>query len=76
MNIIVKGIRYIANIGDKSGSLMLNSLHLKRSEDCNLNLITVGKLNTEVNSYVPFWLYQNKDKKKQKTKKKTNNYFK
>ena len=34
---------------------MLNSLHLKRSEDCNLNLITVGKLNTEVNSYVPFW---------------------
>ena len=36
------------------GSLMLNSLHLKRSEDCNLNLITVGKLNTEVNSYVPF----------------------
>jgi hypothetical protein len=32
----------------------LNSLHLKRSEDCNLNLITVGKLNTEVNSYVPF----------------------
>jgi hypothetical protein len=33
---------------------MLNSLHLKRSEDCNLNLITVGKLNTEVNSYVPF----------------------
>ena len=39
----------------KSGSLMLNSLHLKHSEDCNLNLITVGKLNTEVNSYVPFW---------------------
>jgi hypothetical protein len=38
----------------KSGSLMLNSLHLKRSEDCNLNLITAGKLNTEVNSYVPF----------------------
>ena len=38
----------------KSGSLMLNSLHLKRSEDCNLNLITIGKLNTEVNSYVPF----------------------
>jgi hypothetical protein len=36
------------------GSLMLNSLHLKRSEDCNLNVITVGKLNTEVNSYVPF----------------------
>ena len=35
----------------KSGSLMLNSLHLKRSEDCNLNLITVEKLN----SYVPFW---------------------
>ena len=35
-------------------SLMLNSLHLKRSEDCNLNLITVGKLNNEVNSYVPF----------------------
>ena len=34
---------------------MLNSLHLKCSEDCNLNLITVGKLNTEVNSYVPFW---------------------
>jgi hypothetical protein len=34
---------------------MLNSLHLKRSEDCNLNLITVGKLNTVVNSYVPFW---------------------
>jgi hypothetical protein len=34
---------------------MLNSLHIKRSEDCNLNLITVGKLNTEVNSYVPFW---------------------
>jgi hypothetical protein len=27
---------------------------LKHSEDCNLNLITVGKLNTEVNSYVPF----------------------
>jgi hypothetical protein len=26
---------------------MLNSLHLKRSDDCNLNLITVGKLNTE-----------------------------
>jgi hypothetical protein len=24
---------------------MLNSLHLKRSEDCNLNLITVGKFN-------------------------------
>ena len=22
--------------------------------NCNLNLITVGKLNTEVNSYVPF----------------------
>ena len=40
---------------------MLNSLRLKRSEDCNLNLITVGKLNTEVNSYVPFL---------------TNNYFK
>jgi hypothetical protein len=39
----------------KSGSLMLNLLHLKRSEDCNLNLITVEKLNTEVNSYVPFW---------------------
>jgi hypothetical protein len=39
----------------KSGSLMLNLLHLKRSEDCNLNLITIGKLNTEVNSYVPFW---------------------
>ena len=39
----------------KSGSLMINSLRLKRSEDCNLNLITVGKLNTEVNSYVPFW---------------------
>ena len=39
----------------KSGSLMLNLLHLKRSEDCNLNLITVGILNTEVNSYVPFW---------------------
>jgi hypothetical protein len=35
-------------------SLMLNSLHLKRSEDCNLNLITAGKLNTGVNSYVPF----------------------
>jgi hypothetical protein len=35
--------------------LMLNSLHLKRSEDYNLNLITVGKLNIEVNSYVPFW---------------------
>ena len=34
---------------------MLNSLHLKRSEDCNLNLITVRKLNTEVNSYVSFW---------------------
>ena len=34
---------------------MLNSLHLKRSEDCNLNLIIVGNLNTEVNSYVPFW---------------------
>ena len=34
---------------------MINSLRLKRSEDCNLNLITVGKLNTEVNSYVPFW---------------------
>jgi hypothetical protein len=34
---------------------MLNSLHLKRSEDCNLNLITIGELNTEVNSYVPFW---------------------
>jgi hypothetical protein len=33
---------------------MLNSLHLKHSEDCNLNIITVGKLNTEVNSYVPF----------------------
>ena len=28
--------------------------HLKRSENCNLNLITVGKLNTEVNRYVPF----------------------
>ena len=39
----------------KSESLILNSLHLKCSEDCNLNLITVGKLNTEVNSYVPFW---------------------
>ena len=39
----------------KSWSLMLNSLHLKHSDDCNLNLITVGKLNTEVNSYVPFW---------------------
>jgi hypothetical protein len=39
----------------KSGSLKLNSFHLKRSEDCNLNLITVGKLNTEVNSYVLFW---------------------
>jgi hypothetical protein len=24
-------------------------------EDCNLNLITIGKLNTEVNNYVPFW---------------------
>jgi hypothetical protein len=35
----------------KSGSLMLNSLHLKHSEDCNLNLITVGKLNTEVNRF-------------------------
>jgi hypothetical protein len=34
---------------------MLNSLHLQHSEDCNLNLITVGKLNTEVNRYVPFW---------------------
>ena len=34
---------------------MLNSLHLKHSEDCNLNLITVGKLNTELNRYVPFW---------------------
>ena len=34
---------------------MLNSLHLKRSEDCNLNLITVGKLNTEMNRYVSFW---------------------
>jgi hypothetical protein len=34
---------------------MLNSFHLKHSEDCNLNLITVGKLNTEVNSYVLFW---------------------
>jgi hypothetical protein len=33
---------------------MLNSLHLKRSEDCNLNIIIVGKLNTEVNSYIPF----------------------
>ena len=33
---------------------MLNSLHLNRSEDCNLNLIIVGKLNTEVNSYIPF----------------------
>jgi hypothetical protein len=30
---------------------MLNSLHLKRSEDCNLNLI---KLNTDVDSYVPY----------------------
>jgi hypothetical protein len=39
----------------KSGSLMLHSLHLKRSEDCNLDLITAGKLNTEVNNYVPFW---------------------
>jgi hypothetical protein len=39
----------------KFGSLMLNSLHLKRSENCNLNIITVGKLNSEVNSYVPFW---------------------
>jgi hypothetical protein len=29
---------------------MLNSLHLKRSEDCNLNLIIVGKLNTEVDN--------------------------
>ena len=27
---------------------------IKRSEDYNLNLITVGKFNTEVNSYVPF----------------------
>jgi hypothetical protein len=36
---------------------MLNSLHLKHSdsEDCNLNLINVGKLNTELNRYVPFW---------------------
>ena len=34
---------------------MLNTLHLKRSEDCNLNLITVGKINTEMNSYVLFW---------------------
>jgi hypothetical protein len=41
----------------KSGSLMLNSLHLKCSEDCYLNLITVGKLNTEVNRYVP-WNYK------------------
>ena len=38
----------------KSGSLMLNLLHLNHSEDCNLNLIIVGKLNTEVNSYIPF----------------------
>ena len=30
-------------------------LKIGQSEDCNLNLITVGKLNTEVNSYVPFW---------------------
>jgi hypothetical protein len=28
---------------------MLNLLHLKCSEDCKLNLLTVGKLNTEVN---------------------------
>ena len=27
----------------------------KALRDCNLNLITVGKLNTEVNRYVPFW---------------------
>jgi hypothetical protein len=51
MNIIVKGILYIANM---SGSRMLNSLHLKPSEDCNLNLINVGKLNTDVDNYVRF----------------------
>ena len=28
----------------KFWSLMLNSLHLKRSEDCNLNLITIWKI--------------------------------
>ena len=30
---------------------MLNSLHLKRSKDCNLN---IRLLNTEVITYVPF----------------------
>ena len=38
---------------------MLNSLYLKRSEECNLNLITVGKLDTEVNRYVPILNEQN-----------------
>ena len=45
------------SLGDwnlKSGSRMLNSLHLKPSEDCNLNLINVGKLNTDVDNYVRF----------------------
>jgi hypothetical protein len=46
---------------------MLNSLHLKRSEDCNLNLITVGKLNTEVNSYVLNSMLNNDYKKGIKT---------